>query len=306
MNKVAVLMSSYNGEKYIREQIDSILDQQGVEVILFVRDDGSSDGTKDILSAYETEHANVKVEYAQNVGVANSFMNLLYSVSNDFDFYAFSDQDDIWEPNKLSEAVKMLEEKDALLYGSNQECVDQAGQHIGMRYATDAKINMTPIAIVQNNMIAGCTMVFTSKLYKLLTEEIKRPSQRLLRSRMHDVWAPLVAAVHGGLIYDTRSFIKYRQHENNVVGAQISAKKRRKAIKRKLFNKENRNSRSLTAKEICEKFPDEAKKDYLLEVCANAHKLKNKRLLIKNNKLLRSYTGESKTGFIIKVLLGLY
>ena len=90
MKTVAVLMSTYNGEKYLREQIDSILAQTDVAVSLFVRDDGSSDGTEKILAEYAANDPRVRYEMCENVGVGNSFMNLLYSVPDTFDYYANS------------------------------------------------------------------------------------------------------------------------------------------------------------------------------------------------------------------------
>ena len=99
--KVAILLATYNGEKYLREQIDSILKQNGVDLTLYVRDDGSTDGTIDLLKEYVVNTKAVKLDIGKNLGVGNSFMQLLYDCPNDFDFYAFSDQDDIWDENKL-------------------------------------------------------------------------------------------------------------------------------------------------------------------------------------------------------------
>ena len=81
-------MSTYNGKKFLCEQLDSILSQTNVEVEIFIRDDGSTDGTKEILDKYAVKEG-IHVDYAENVGVGNSFMNLLYSVPSDFDYYAF-------------------------------------------------------------------------------------------------------------------------------------------------------------------------------------------------------------------------
>ena len=101
--KIAVLMSTYNGEEFLRDQIESILNQEKVNVTLYVRDDGSSDRTVEILSSYE-EQGKLKLICGKNCGVGNSFMHLLYTSDQDFDFYAFSDQDDIWLPDKLYSA----------------------------------------------------------------------------------------------------------------------------------------------------------------------------------------------------------
>ena len=307
MKTVAVLMSTYNGEKYLREQIDSILNQSNVDVQLFVRDDGSSDNTKEILSEYAQKFDNIHLDFAENVGVGNSFMNLLYSAPDTFDFYAFADQDDIWEDKKLFEATELLQTSGKLLYASNQESVDKFGNSLGLRYDEDCKIHLTPVSILEKNMIAGCTMVVTNGFYTILTEESRRPTKELLHNRIHDVWLAMVASVYDGIIYDKRSFIKYRQHENNVVGAgKSSLKKRIKERTKKISNKELRNGRSKLAQEICSKFPKEAEEYPFLEVCANAKKLRNKRKLIKAQKELRSYSGESYFGFVGKVILGLF
>ena len=190
--KVAVVMSTYNGEKYLAEQLDSILAQAGVSVSLFVRDDGSTDGTRAILAEYAEKHGNVSVDFAQNVGVGNSFMNALYAVPDTFDYYAFADQDDIWLENKLIEAITLLQSSGKALYASNQENVDKDGNSLGMRYGDDADIHLTPVSIISNNTVAGCTFVFTRELYGRLTAAECRPTAELLKNRIHDVW---VAAI---------------------------------------------------------------------------------------------------------------
>lgn len=300
-------MSTYNGEKFLREQLDSILAQKGVEVRLFVRDDGSSDGTKDILSEYAEKYPNISLDFAENVGVGNSFMNLLYSAPDSFDFYAFADQDDIWDENKIYEAAKSLSESGKALYASNQECVDKDGNPLGLRYAPDENIHLTPESILQKNTIAGCTMVLTNGFYKILTGENHRPSPELLRNRIHDVWLAAAASLYDGIVYDNRSFIKYRQHGNNVVGASKAGfGKRLKAKFKKLSHPEFRNGRSMLARELCEKFPEEVKNYPLIEYSAQADKFKYKKLILKNQKQLRPYSGESRFGFFFKVLSGLY
>ena len=306
MSSVAILVSTYNGEKYLREQLDSILAQSGVTVEVFVRDDGSSDNTKDILTEYEKSLKNFHVAFCENVGVGNSFMNLLYSVPDTFDYYAFADQDDIWEENKIAEAIRILEESGKMLYASNQECVDKDGVSLGLRYEKNCKIHHTPLSILSKNMLAGCTMVFSNRFYKILSDTTHHPSADLLHNRIHDVWLAMIASLYDGIIYDERSFIQYRQHENNVVGAKSSFRKRLKEKYRKVFHREYRNGRSLLAREVCEKFPEEAQKYPLLELCANSKSCKGKRRILKHQKELRSYTGEKFFGFYMKVTFGLF
>ena len=304
MINVAVLMSTYNGEKYLKEQLESILKQSGVNVQIFIRDDCSSDSTRDILTQYSNENPDIHINLGENLGVGNSFMELLYSVPDSFDYYALADQDDIWEENKIIEAVNKLEDK--LLYASNQECVDKFGNSIGLRYKEDAFIHLTPVSILECNMIAGCTMVMSNKFFKLLTKESNRPSQSLLRNRIHDVWLAMVASLFEGIVYDTRSFIKYRQHENNVVGAKSSFSKRVKSKIKKLRHSEYRNGRSWLAREIVERFPAEAENYPLIKICSQSKSFKGKIRILKNGKELRSYTKESRMGFFIKVMFGLF
>ena len=130
MEKVAVLMSTYNGEQFLREQLDSILDQENVDLNLYVRDDGSNDHTIDILSEYADKHSNVHFYRGdKNLGACGSFLELL-SKEYDADYFALADQDDIWDKDKISVAIEKLKTLPAdkpALYHSNLRIVDQDG-----------------------------------------------------------------------------------------------------------------------------------------------------------------------------------
>ena len=132
--KVAVCISTYNGEKYLAEQLDSILHQEGVDVTLFVRDDGSSDGTAALLTQYEEQYENVILldkSRSRNLGVRDSFLRILRYAWKKMGagcYYAFSDQDDVWLPEKLKSAVDLLskkQDKKGRLYFSNKTVVDE-------------------------------------------------------------------------------------------------------------------------------------------------------------------------------------
>lgn len=308
MTTVAVMMSTYNGERFLREQLDSILAQEDVCVSIYVRDDCSSDNTRKILREYADHCDRFYVDLAQqNLGVGNSFMQLIYDTPAKYDYFAFSDQDDIWEPRKLMEAVSVLREKNALLYGSNQECVDKDGNSLGLRYSRGTAVNTNPIGILERNMIAGCTMVFTKQFFSILQDEAHRPSTALLRNRIHDVWVAMVASVHDGLAYDERSFIKYRQHENNVVGAYTGGMKNRvRQIVKKMKDPNERNGRSKLAKEICIAFPHVAEQYALLSSCAESKSARSKLALLREEKELRRYSNESYFGFFAKVIFNLF
>lgn len=218
MYKVAVIMSTYNGEKYLKEQLNSIFSQRGVDITLYVRDDGSSDSTCVILENMSKMYENLQVSYGTNIGVGNSFMTKLYEIEETFDYYSFADQDDVWLPDKLIAGIRMLEKKEGpALYASNQIVTDKELREQGMRFNKVPGIRYGEI--IRGNMISGCTFIFNRALFTFLVAKENRPNQNLLSIRIHDVWVAVVAALFGEIMFDSNSFILYRQHESNVVGA---------------------------------------------------------------------------------------
>lgn len=164
---VQVVMSTYNGEKYLKEQIDSILSQEGVYVRLYIRDDGSSDRTTDILASYQ-EHENVKIEKGNNLGFAKSFLTAL-DECDEADYYAFSDQDDVWEKDKLSTAIEILEEESQstpLLYCSALQRVDENLNPLHVQSYHGLRINLP--SMLTRGRLAGCTFVFNNTLRNLV------------------------------------------------------------------------------------------------------------------------------------------
>lgn len=306
MKSVAVLMSTYNGEKFLREQLDSILAQEGVRVSLFVRDDGSSDGTEKILAEYAERDARVRYRMCENVGVGNSFMRLLYDVPDTFDYYAFSDQDDIWLPEKLSEGIAMLEASGKQLYGCNQILIDGEGKLIReKRFLHQSDVRAEPEAILSFNPIAGSGMVFTNQFYKLLCKSENRPSSLMLKKRVHDVWIAMVASLHDSLIYDDRAFYQYRQHGNNVAGALAPSRwKVFQSRLDKIFHKEKRNSRSYLANEVMERFPEQTSKHAVLLQCIDGKSFQGKKSILRCSKTIRTYSEEKAIVFLLKVLMG--
>lgn len=301
--KIAVLMSSYNGEKYIREQIDNVLNQRNVCVDLYVRDDGSSDGTNGILHEYEDR---IQVYYGENVGVGSSFMQLVYDVPGDYDYYAFSDQDDIWLSQKLQKATERIEaEKEIIpvLYTSNQILVNEKGEETGIRYKQ--KPNTDYKQILCQNKLAGCTMVWNASLQRLLQEENRRPSKELLCNRIHDVWVAMVAAVTGKIVYDLEGYIYYRQHENNVVGVRNVCMW--KQWMDKVKNPSLRNGRSILCKEIYDCYKDRLLNFSMendLKCYGFYYQSKQLKKQLLQDKSLLLYTGESRAFFLFKVGIG--
>jgi len=227
--KVLVLMSTYNGQKYIETQIESILAQESVDVFLLVRDDGSTDKTRDILETYKKQG---KLEWytGENLGPAKSFMDLIMHVKSleKFSYYAFCDQDDYWLPNKLSCAIECLKKLDAnkpLLYYSSTILADANLDKLTNQTTVQVNSLTFKRALICSNA-TGCTMCFNEKL---LVEAQRYQPEVLM---MHDGWLhKLCLALDGQVYYDENSYIYYRQHGNNAVGGRISF---RKKVKRRL------------------------------------------------------------------------
>ena len=135
---VCILMSTYNGEKYLEEQLESLVRQEGVEIRILVRDDGSKDATADIVKRWQAKYPKI-IEFVQgeNVGFAMSFTHLLQMAVERYpavEYFAFCDQDDVWLPNKLRIAIDKLtsHEKELALYISTTKLVDQNLNFIGL------------------------------------------------------------------------------------------------------------------------------------------------------------------------------
>ena len=209
--KVTVLMSTYNGEKYLREQMDSIL-KQSFPLNIFVRDDGSTDQTVRILEEYKTIYTNIDYIVGRNLGVQQSFLELL-RVAPESDFYAFADQDDVWDRLKIQRAIEMINNKKSpCLYCSNTTIVDE-NLNVIKKEKRQVKISFGN-ALVQN-VCAGCTAVINKELREIINRA--RPKRII----MHDWWMYLVAEAFGETLYDEDSYIKYRQHGGNVWGLKL-------------------------------------------------------------------------------------
>ena len=211
--KVAVLLSSYNGENYIETQIDSILAQQGdFSLTLLVRDDGSTDGTHAILQRY-ADAGKLSWQTGQNLRSAKSFLQLLHSCPG-YDYYAFADQDDYWLPDKLACGIRAIEDRTGpALSFANAELVDNRLQSLGRNvYKHSPRLDFETLSCAGG--ILGCTSVFN----RALAEKVQcKPLPDAVP--MHDFYMSLLCLTLGGtIVFDPVSHIQYRQHGNNVVG----------------------------------------------------------------------------------------
>jgi glycosyltransferase involved in cell wall biosynthesis len=212
--RLLILISSYNGSNYIREQLASILSQDfDGEIVVLIRDDGSHDETVQIIK--EINDSRVEVVCGKNLGAKGSFLALLAEARRRSpDFVALADQDDVWLPGKLQRAVDMLRSVTGpALYCSALNLVDDKLQPIGTYIFAD-----TPgfEAAFLTNCATGCTCVFNREFLDLL-DVLPDPDEIL----MHDWWLYIVAAAFGRVIYDDVSMILYRQHAANQVGMRL-------------------------------------------------------------------------------------
>lgn len=223
MNIVTVLLSTYNGERYIREQINSVLNQEGVSVNLIVRDDGSADGTIDILKQYQDKGL-LNWYTGENLRPLGSFMHLLFNCATS-DYYAFCDQDDVWLPNKLLMSVQKMKQIEARF------CGKPVLIHTDM-YVVDSTLNVMNRSfwdfngirpdILNNfvdlscfNGVNGCTILMNNNARNVIQSNYF-PQKHFI----HDVMCTLLVAGNNGIIdYVDEPTMYYRQHDNNVVGA---------------------------------------------------------------------------------------
>lgn len=215
MAKVNVLLSTYDGERYLGEQLDSVLGQSQRDLVLHVRDDGSRDGTRALLRERAAQDTRMRVAEGENLGVVRSFFALLRDADPTCDHFAFSDQDDVWRQDKLACALEVLapgEPGVPRLYCARAEVVDAALAPIG--FSGLPRGIAFENALVQN-VALGCTVVLNRAARDLLLSALPE------RALMHDWWAYLVVSAFGEVRFDPRPTLRYRQHGRNVVGGDL-------------------------------------------------------------------------------------
>lgn len=215
--KVQILLSTYNGEKYLREQLDSFLNQEGVENIkVMIRDDGSTDHTPEILREYSQRYG-FDVVIGENIGVNDSMFWLFNHCDLSCDYYAISDQDDVWMKEKLVTAVSKLRSFNELkpaMFASCSEIVDNKLRHLGSSLVPKKGVSFFN-AMVQN-VTPGHTQVFNRAM---MLEVIEKGISDV---HVIDWWLYLVATGIGEIAFDTDFTVKHRQHGENAVGYELS------------------------------------------------------------------------------------
>ena len=219
--KILIVLASYNGAKYIKEQIDSILNQESVFIDIMVFDDCSTDTTIEVLKSYSANN-NVKV-YKREKGTGNAprnFFDAIQSLSeelvNSYDFVAFSDQDDIWYPNKIFEACKMLKNEQSSLYFSNLNLWDESTNY---KSIIKKDFSQKEYDFLFEGGSAGCTYVFTNDFCLSLKNVLKTTNYYEWKFLSHDWFVYFHARNNGFKVsIDGNAYITYRIHANNSYG----------------------------------------------------------------------------------------
>lgn len=234
VGRVAILLSTYNGEKYLAAQLESLISQEYKNWEIHASDDGSSDGTLQVLERYRKRlgASRLNIYRGPGRGFAANFMSLIRRDEIHASFFAFCDQDDIWAKEKISNAVRCLEEAGALtpaLYCSRTRLVDEGGVEMGY----SALFSDRPCfenALVQS-IAGGNTMVLNASARQLMS---RTPVALSIIS--HDWWAYLLVSGSGGRVhYDPTAQVDYRQHANNLMGSNRRLSERLLRLK-KMFD----------------------------------------------------------------------
>lgn len=222
--KTAILLATYNGDKYLRQQIDSLYSQSRRDWTLYAHDDGSTDNTPAILNDYAAKHGNIVIlEYPVQHGAKNNFLSLIEAV--DADYYFLCDQDDKWCNDKVEKEMARMEEAELTHPDSPVIVFTDA-------YVADGDLNVTNESLwrmsgrypeflttfAEGGVIdfaTGCTILFNKKA----KESIVRPANK---ATMHDSWLTLCVLRANGIVCPvSEPLLYYRQHSDNTLGAGL-------------------------------------------------------------------------------------
>lgn len=229
MPQISIVLCSYNGEKYISEQIDSILNQTFKDFELIISDDKSSDATIDIINSYSNKDARIKLNInKENLGYVKNFEKGISLAKGEY--IALSDQDDVWALDKIEKLFKNISNHiliycDSLLVNSNLQSLDKKMSSSKEMISTNNPLNLTLM-----NCVSGHALLFK----KELTEHLF-PFPKLVP---HDWWIAFIASFNGGIVFYDAPLIQYRMHEENA----LVLNKNRKSKENKVTKKQIRIS----------------------------------------------------------------
>ena len=218
MKSLLILISTYNGEKFLEKQLESIKNQKlpnDLDIRIYARDDGSKDGTIRILQEWKKE-LNIEIIKGENIGARKSFYWLLMNTPR-ADYYAFCDQDDIWKLDKIEKAISTIQ-SGYDMYFSNVEYIDENDCPLGSNLLRN-DFSLSLRRIFMCNPANGCTMMWNNKIHEMLKEiEYKTFT-------MHDEFVCTIASIFGKVYYDSEASMFYRVHASNVTQSDSIQKK---------------------------------------------------------------------------------
>lgn len=309
MKSVLIMLSTYNGEKYLNELLDSIYQQVNTNIHLLVRDDGSKDNTINILNDYQTSKGQMTIIKGKNIGAKLSFYSLMDCASIDFpnyEYYAFCDQDDVWLKNKLSCAIDKLENMNNSpykLYGSTLTIVDKQLNKI-RQTQTPKHFNYKTSII--SNPTAGCCMVMNYNLLSKSNDCIKLILKDIKMQYLwfHDAFVFSIANYFGAdIIIDDNSYILYRAHQDNVsVSTRKKSYRAIAFIKRKIVIP---NSCQYEAKQLLKIYKGHNdEKELFLNICSNYKESLSSTIRLLHNIDLKGMEFLKRTVTRILIILG--
>lgn len=297
--KIAVLMSTYNGEKFIDEQLQSVAMQTVINnITLYIRDDGSSDQTLQIIDKWR-DKINIILFAKKNIGPAHSFWDLLKNSEIHADYYAFCDQDDVWDKDKIEKQITTLDENTHMSC-CNYRLIDAKDKII------DARTNaFSPSLTIQDVIVTGasqgCSMVFDDQFRK------KVLSLQISCIPMHDFILELCAIAFKCVSWIQDPLFSYRTHSNNVVFQQNRNLTYYFKKYKKMHATRNEDSIELVSRELlnnCGDYIEDQDKIFLIALSDYRKSVSNKFKIIKMLKS-RNYSANSLRSFEAKILLGI-
>lgn len=231
--KMQILLSTYNGELYLREQLDSFIALDNYdEIKVLIRDDGSTDGTVEVLREYEEKYG-FEVIVGENIGLADSMFELMRQCDMQCEYFSFADQDDVWLPNKLQRAAEALDKEDnsiPLLYAACSSLTDVELNVFGQTAAPKRPTSFYN-AMIQN-VCPGHTQVCNRALMEIARG---RYSGKIF---MIDYWFYMAATAVGKVLFDCECTTLYRQHGKNTLGYETNFFKKNVQRLKRLFKHE--------------------------------------------------------------------
>ena len=215
--KYLILLSTFNGEEYLGSLLESLVGQENAKCQVIVRDDGSTDRTLQILESFK-KALQMEIHVGENLGPDPSFKLLMnLAQDRDFDFLAFCDQDDMWEPSKLRRAAELLDNTGKSLYSSKRKLIDSTGEFLGIFPSN--KIFVSYENSILENVCAGCTIVLKRDHF----DKLMRLGLTRIRGRYdHVIYS--MSSILNQTFFDQESRVFYRIHSDNTVGVRKGLK----------------------------------------------------------------------------------